>query len=242
MLRKKIARLPETMKNEFKGNVRDFNAYVAEQRNQLLGRGQEVNELITHLFDTYLYGVVDEEYHRYIESYQNLYDDGVVITPEKLMQNALTKYDTIMQRKEASGDTDNRILALKAESTICNEVAELKAKIANMEANYAASNKGNNNKSNQNNAANKVPAWKKVAPTENESKTMVKTVNDKKITFHWCPHHQMWTIHLPKDCTYKKEGTSNEGASNQTPERKGEDQKLVLNKALLDFLIQDSDE
>jgi hypothetical protein len=63
ILRKKIARLPETMKHELKGNVREFNAYVAEQRNQLIGRRQGVNELITHLFDAYLNGVADEEFH-----------------------------------------------------------------------------------------------------------------------------------------------------------------------------------
>jgi hypothetical protein len=146
----------------------------------LLGHGQEVNELITHLFDAYLNGVTDEEFHRYIENYQNQYDDGVDITPEKLMQNALTKYDTIMQRKETSGETEHRVLALNAETTKSDEMAALMAEISTLEANYAASNKGNNNKANKSNATNKVPEWKKVAPAENEPKTMVKTVNDKR--------------------------------------------------------------
>ena len=83
MLRKRIAKLADTMKNEHKGNVRDFNIYVAEQRDQLRGRGHDVNELLTHLFDAYLNGVNDEEFHRYIESYQNQYDDGAVIRDRK---------------------------------------------------------------------------------------------------------------------------------------------------------------
>jgi hypothetical protein len=68
---------------------------------------------------------------------------------------------------------------------------------------------------------------------------MIKTINDKKKTFHWCPHHQMWTIHLPKDCTYSKEG--NDSNKNQA-ERKADDQNLVLNKAPFALLNQDIDE
>jgi hypothetical protein len=128
----------------------------------------------------------------------------VSITPEKIMQNALTKYDKIMQRKATSGETENRVLALAAESKKDDAMTVLLAKIASLEANYAASNKGNNNKSNKGNVANKVRAWKKVAPTESEPKIMVKTVNDKKKTLHWCPHHQMWTIHQPKDCPTRR--------------------------------------
>jgi hypothetical protein len=176
-------------------------------------------------------------------NYQNQFNDGVSITPEKLMQNALTKYDTIMQRKATSGEKENRVLALAAETKKDDAMTVLLAKIASLEANYAASNKGNYNKSNKGTVANKVHVWKKVAPTDSEPKITVKTVNDKK-TFHWRPHHQMWTIHQPKDCTYKKEGTSNENATgnNKAPERKGEDQKLVLNRALLAFLNQDVEE
>ena len=90
MLRQRIARLPEKMK-EMKGNVREFNLYVAEQRDQLLGRGAEVSELITFLFEAYLNGVADEEFHRYIETYRNQFDDNIIIAPERLMQLALTK-------------------------------------------------------------------------------------------------------------------------------------------------------
>ena len=238
MLRKKIARLPQALRNDFKGNVREFNMYVTEQRDQLLGRGQEVSELITFLLEAYLNGVDDEEFHRYIEGYQNQFDDNVVITPDKLMQVALTKYETIMQRKETSNDTEQRVIAYQAE-TKDDDVEALKAKIAVLEANYA-NVKGNGNKVGKNSnaaAKNKIPAWKKVAPTASEPQVMVKTINDKKKTFHWCPHHQMWTIHLPKDCTYRKEG--NDASGNAAERKNNEQQQLVLNKALLAFLNQD---
>jgi uncharacterized small protein (DUF1192 family) len=239
LLRKRIARLTETMKNEFKGNVREFNTYVSLQKDQLLGRGQDVSELITHLFEAYLSGVADEEFHRYIETYQNQYDDGMDITPEKLMQNALTKYDTIMQRKEASSESENRVIALNAEATKDEQVAALTAQIALLQANYAAKGNDKGKSATKANAAKKIPAWKKIAPAENEPKTIIKTINDKKKTFHWCPHHQMWTIHSPKDCTYGKDG--NEGSKNPT-EQKAEEQKLMINKALLAFINQDIEE
>jgi hypothetical protein len=130
---------------------RDFN------RDQLLGRGQEVNELITHLFDAYLNGLHNEKFHRYVENYQNQFDDGVSITPEKLMQNALTKYDTIMQRKETSGEAESRVMALKAETPKIDDIAALMARIASLDANYAANGKGNNNKTGKNNVAKKIP-------------------------------------------------------------------------------------
>ena len=119
------------------------------------------------------------------------------------------------------------------------EVVALKAQLAKLEANLA-STKGTNNKSSKNNNssnnAKKIPAWKKVAPGAGESQVMVKTINDKKKTFNWCPHHQMWTIHLPKDCTYKKEGGDNSNAN------AADQQKLTLNKALMGFLQQDIEE
>jgi hypothetical protein len=130
------------------------------QKDQVLGRDHVISELI----DAYLNEVADEEFHSYIETYQNQYDDGMVITPEKLMQNALTKYDTITQRKEASNEIDNRVIALKAEATKVDEVSQLRAQIAALEANYAASGIGKGKATTKVNATKKIPAWKKVAP------------------------------------------------------------------------------
>lgn len=115
VLRKRVAKLGDVMHDEFKGNVRNFNVYAADCRDQLVGRGHTIDELLTHLFDAYLNGVPDEEFHRYIEMHQNKYDDGVVINAKELMRLAVTKYDAIMQRKEAVGEGEKTIMALKAE-------------------------------------------------------------------------------------------------------------------------------
>lgn len=42
-------------------------------------------------------------------------------------------------------------------------------------------------------------AWKEVPPKEGEGKT--KTVNGKE--YHWCPNHEAWTLHTPKECKKK---------------------------------------
>lgn len=119
LLRKRIAKLGEMM-DEMKGNVRNFNVYASEQRDQLVGRGHTVEELLTHLFDAYLNGVPDEEFHRYIEMHRNKYDDGATIDADELMRLAVTKYDTIMQRKEAGLEGEKKIMALKAEAMLNN--------------------------------------------------------------------------------------------------------------------------
>lgn len=43
------------------------------------------------------------------------------------------------------------------------------------------------------------PAWKLKAPKAGEPKS--KTIEGKK--YHWCPYHQMWTLHKPEDCKKK---------------------------------------
>jgi hypothetical protein len=91
MLRKQIANLPASIIDEHKGNIRTFNIYVAEQREQLLGRGKSVEELVTFLFDAYL-NVPDEEFRRYIEVYRDRHDEGKPIDDETLMRVALNKY------------------------------------------------------------------------------------------------------------------------------------------------------
>jgi hypothetical protein len=114
MLRQKIANLKVTMRDEYKGNVRQFNVYVANLRDELIGRGHQVDELVTHLFDAYTQSVPNDEFHCYIEMHRNMYDDGLVLTSEQLMRHAVTKYDTIHQRSKALQEGEPPVLALQA--------------------------------------------------------------------------------------------------------------------------------
>jgi hypothetical protein len=113
MIRQKIANLKHALRDEFKGNVREFNVYVANLRDELTGRGQQVDELVAHLFDAYTQSVPNDEFHRYIEMHRNMYDDGLVLSSEQLMRHAVTKYDTINQRSSAAQEGEPPVLALQ---------------------------------------------------------------------------------------------------------------------------------
>ena len=46
----------------------------------------------------------------------------------------------------------------------------------------------------------KTWAWKEIAPKDGESHT--KTFRDKE--YHWCPHHDAWTVHKANECNKSK--------------------------------------
>lgn len=161
MIRKRIARLADIMKDEFKGNVRNFNIYVADQRDQLLGRGESVPKLLTHLFDAYLNGVPDEEFHRYVELYQNKYDDGEALDAEQLMRDAVNKYKTIQQRKQAMNEGDDKIIALSNKVIKTEDDHDIMSAISELKANIARKSSPEKSKKSR-----KMPEWKKTAPVK----------------------------------------------------------------------------
>jgi hypothetical protein len=225
MIRQKIANLKVAMRDEFKGNVREFNVHVANLRDQLIGRGQQVDELVTHLFDAYTESVPNDEFKRYVEMHRNMYDDGLNLTAEQLMRHALTKYDTINQRTATNQESEPTVLALQTEvppkAQNDNQTELLKSLIAKL-----AEGKGNKKNTNR-----KIPNWKKKEPTSKEPST--KTVNGKK--YHWCPKHKLWTIHAPSDCTLQNDGASNN-------ENQSADPTLTLSKALIGLINAEGDE
>jgi hypothetical protein len=239
MLRKKIANLPNVIMGEYKGNIRTFNIYVAEQREQLLGRGKGVEELVTFLFDAYL-NVPDDEFRRYIEVYRDRHDEGKPIDDETLMRVALNKYEVIQHRKDKSSEGEERVMALVTkpsgnESSDSN-FNELVLAIKDLQANLA---KKENSPAKGKKKGRKLAEWKKVAPKANESLT--KESNGK--TYHWCEHHRMWTIHTPGDCTLGKE-SGDLKQNNATPKNEANNgnPRLALNRALLTFLEQEPSE
>jgi hypothetical protein len=225
MIRQKIANLKHAMRDDFKGNVRDFNVHVASLRDQLLGRGQQVDELVTHLFDAYTDSVPNEEFKRYIEMHRNMFDDGLELSSEQLMRHALTKYDTINQRSVTKQEGEPTVLALQAAAPKQEKKSNndfIKSLIAKL-----GESKGKK-------SPRKVPNWKKKEPAEKEPST--KTVNGKK--YHWCPKHKLWTIHTPNDCTLQLEGETNQEQKSSL----NNDPTLALSKALLGMMNEDDDE
>jgi hypothetical protein len=232
MLRKKIANLPNSIMDDHKGNIRTFNIYVTEQREQLIGRGKSVEELVTFLFDAYL-NVPDDEFRRYIEVYRDRHDEGTPIDDETLMRVALNKYEVIQHRKLKSNEGEDRVMALVAKpGSNDTSVNELMLAIKELQANLAKKEGASKDKKKN----RKLAEWKKVAPKGKEALTKVS--NGK--TYNWCEHHKMWTIHSPADCTLGKESTENKQNSEASKnDNTGNEQRLSLSRALLTFLEQD---
>jgi hypothetical protein len=173
LLREQIANL-HTKMGEFKGNVREFNTHVDQLRTALEGRGQQVDELIMHLFRAYE-AVPDPNFLRFIQNQRDDYeraDNAVEITVEALMLLACNKYDLLNHRNSLPGDNGDSIVALET-------------KTATTEDSKNRRRKGNHH-----------PEWKLVAPKGTEAKT--KKVGAK--TFHWCSYHKLWSIHSEKEC------------------------------------------
>jgi hypothetical protein len=52
------------------------------------------------------------------------------------------------------------------------------------------------------------PAWKTQPPKKGESNKKMVVVNSKELTYNWCPYHQKWMIHQPKDYMFARKGKS----------------------------------
>jgi hypothetical protein len=207
---------------EFSGDVRKFNIFVNNTKDELAGRGQKVDELVTHLFKAYEQ-INDDQFRSYILNKRDKYDDGEEITADELMGLAQNKFDLIRHRAETDAITvrepNDKILALEAEIVALKAVA-------------AKGKSGNGNKDRY--------AWKKVKPKTGEPAS--KMVKGKK--YHWCRFHQAWTIHAEKECTLGNENNEQSGESNEkvkSENSKRPKDSLVLAKSYCAVLESDDE-
>ena len=107
LLRNEVASLPSKM-SELKGDIQEFNLYAQRKRDELLCRGQSVDELVAHLFTSYLRSP-DENFVRYIQTKKDKYEEDGSVTADELMALALVKHDLIKQQMAAVTEVDNRI-------------------------------------------------------------------------------------------------------------------------------------
>lgn len=245
LLRNEISSLPSKMV-ELKGNVREFNVYVEHKRQQLLGRGQSVDELMAHLFNAYL-RVPDQDFIRYIQTKKDGFEEEDDMEVDELMNLALVRYDLLSQQNAVNQEGDERVVALLAKqeerersshhhnNKSINEekLTALIAKLQGMHNKFAKGGQGNNKQNND-----QKNAWKKVKPSPNESLT--KTVNGRP--YNWCKFHEAWTMHKQAECTL---GNNSHGNNTHTENKfKQEDpqEMMKLNQALLAMMNLDASE
>jgi hypothetical protein len=172
-------------------DIREFHTYVRRQYHTLTARGETTHDLVHHLFKGYDNAKCDE-FKLFMQRKKDDFRDGTLdFTAESLM--------LVAENKFADLSVDKKWTAVSAQEQI---ILALRAQIAA---------KGDKRKPGPGNPARieggpQLPpaerfigkmAWKAVPPKSGSpaSKTVGKT------NYHWCPHHEFWTVHKPSECT-----------------------------------------
>ena len=184
-IREKLSSLDLYME-EVGSDVEKFNNHVRYLVESLAARGEETKDLLPNLFKGYK-AASDTKFVEYIERQEEKYDDGEPVTEKSLMVLAKNKYDARIEKKLWSTKPSDKseIIALQA------QVDEFKAFMATQKSATPTWTTAQGRR--------RVPAWMNEKPKDGEPKT--KQVRGKK--YHWCPKHNRWVVHDPKDCKLK---------------------------------------
>jgi hypothetical protein len=206
----------------------DIDKFVLCYRNvtaMLKARGKEITESdeITALFKAF--GCVEDAvFVDYMDRKKEAHeeDDASPLTVDKLIKMAQNKFNDRTQADNNVWGTASKqvqeIVALKSEITKMKGGLNLIPTIfkKQFKANNNSNGGGGNDNGKQgkkrivNAAKNKVTAEllaiKRKPPKEGEKQTRVFGKKDHAgfgidKTYHWCPHHLMWCVHTPEQCT-----------------------------------------
>ena len=229
-IRQTLQDLPKKMR-AVNDNIDEFNQFVNAQVADLAAGGQTTDDLVMNLFRAYL-TVRDHQFLGYIRRKKEIYDemmDPNELTPERLMDLALTKYLQLKQEGvwRAKSKQDERYIALTARLNEQNQT------ILALQATSSSKKKGPSNKNKDGTDENsekkkgkkeyKIAAWKKERPAGGKG-----TLERNGKTFHWCEHHGFYTAsHATADCQLTDE-QKKKNRQQREKERKEYQKKLKL--------------
>ena len=184
-IRDRLSSLDTYMKT-VDSDIIKFNQFVQDQLNSLNARGQQTEDLLSNLFKGYA-TASDRNFTEYIGKKQDEFDEGVDIDPQRLMQLALNKYQTLVEggKWNAPTEAESKIIALEAE-------------VKKMKSNKGASNKNKKADAKEEKAKKpyEKPKWMTIEPAAGKPKE--KKVDGKM--YYWCKNHKQWTRHKPSEC------------------------------------------
>jgi hypothetical protein len=206
----------------------DIDKFVLCYRNvtaMLKARGKEITESdeITALFKAFGF-VEDAVFVDYMDRKREAHeeDDASPLTVDKLIKMAQNKFNDRTQADNNVWGTASKqvqeIVALKSEITKMKGGLNLIPTIfkKQFKANKNSNGGGGNDNGKQgkkrivnaakNKATAEILAIKRKPPKEGEKQTRVFGKKDHAgfgidKTYHWCPHHLMWCVHTPEQCT-----------------------------------------
>ena len=180
-------------------NITEFHEYVNDQMTSLASHGKTSEDLIMYLFSAYDI-VPDVNFKATLARKQDDYNMGVSeLSYEQLMSYAQNAYDTRIQDQDKPWLTKSKELQeVEALTATVKELTRNNQKLTKAMKERASiqANKGQKRNKNGRRANTGKFAWKDVPPKPNEDTT--KVVNSK--TYHWCEHHNQWTLHKPSEC------------------------------------------
>lgn len=175
-------------------NIDAFNTSIDSYVQKLSANGEQTEDLFAHLARAYK-SVPDKEFRSYIGARIDSHNDGsAVMTPRMLMEKAKAKYDELMEADAwmKGDDVERKLVTLTAQL----QQMETKAKYPTPKKGKPTPKKGNSKKGKKKQQDTDKWAWKNVKPRSNQAHT--KVVEGK--TYHWCKHHERWTIHTESEC------------------------------------------
>eukprot|EP00957_Ditylum_brightwellii_P047266 3590222-Ditylum_brightwellii.AAC.1 len=95
-LRENLTNLDNDM-SAINSNIHLFNQHVKSNQEGIKAQGESTDDLMINLFEVYLV-VSDGNFMRYMCTKKDDYNDGADIEPNKLMSNALNKYNILVQQ------------------------------------------------------------------------------------------------------------------------------------------------
>ena len=182
-------------------NIEKFNSYVSNCIKGLEARGETSEDILDNLFKGYKVAT-DRTFVQYIEMKETEYFDGADIVPDKLMRLSENKYASLVERGMWGGQSEEQKQIIALTTTISQLQNSMKIKkqpkgdAGKKKDKDKDKNKGKSEKGKNKGKNDKKWAWKTIPPSNEET---TKKFGGKD--YHWCPHHEAWTLHTPSECT-----------------------------------------
>jgi hypothetical protein len=217
LIRQQLATLNYYMKNVAKGDMMKLCEHTRELMFELNAVGETTNDLLANLIEA-LKEAPDNNFQRWLSNQVDLWSmrkldwkqDG-----SDLMEQAEIYYLEAIKthrwgRKAYRHDVQYVFKAINSETETEEEkekpktnsyeemIKALTAQLQEQTAAYTARWSGPSANTQQD--MDKRYAWKRVPPKSGEPSTKRMYSDGKNKTYHWCPHHNEWTIHTAAEC------------------------------------------
>jgi hypothetical protein len=194
-----LSSLPEYMATLQDSNITEFNDYVKKQLEALAAGGDTTSDLVINLFKGYA-KAKDKDFKTWVKQKKGeWFDCTFAINPNGLDLMELTEnhYKDAVKTKEWMKLDDDQQLKLALQTKIKAVKATARQQ---MKRNDPKSKKKGKHRDKKQPGTSEW-AWKKQELKQGESH--IKNYSGK--TYHWCPYHELWSLHKKDECLLKEE-------------------------------------